>query len=478
MDVCGFHFQGGYLNCRTLIPCHVWYTRVMRKLILFCSIFYGLFVLALGVEAKVFLPNASGTYSQWFVTGSTCTTGASAGVFGEVDEYSVHNSDTDYNCVNVANQSQSYNLEDSNDSGTITNVRVIAVAKGVTTPEAVQLFVRIGTTDYVATAQNLTTSYATYTNDWANNPATSAAWTTSDISSLQAGFKGVANDTWDSDIQRVSQLYIDVTFKTETNRIKQHILQETSPGLASGGQINQSFTVTISDPLDDIKNAFIEIKGVVEANSTNTNIRVSIDDSALTSGRVKTYTVNSTGRAMPIRILYDVTDYFKEKIRTSGGFTFTLNLKNDGPATVNISSGKLILTYTWIIPPPAGGGQAVSGTLTSTVFETTSSADGPAYNSITWKGTLGGGGQDEGKVRFQLSTSDSSTGPWTFIGGSTCGSGDWYDATNTDKTVETTCSDHNNKRYYRYKIQICSIDCSTAGSNSPTVNDVNVSWSP
>ena len=126
----------------------------MKKLF-FILIFSAFFIAPSFTEAKVFVPNASGTYSQLFNTGSTCTTGAATGVFSEADEYPINNGDTDYNCTNLANGQQSYNLEDSSDSGTISNVRVVATAKGITTPEAIELFLRLGTNESFGATQNI-----------------------------------------------------------------------------------------------------------------------------------------------------------------------------------------------------------------------------------------------------------------------------------------------------------------------------------
>lgn len=146
-------------------------------------------------------------------------------------------------------------------------------------------------------------------------------------------------------------------------------------------------------------------------------------------------------------------------------------------------------------------GLPITGSLDSAVFDTFNGGgalQGPAYNSIMWKGTEG-----TGKVRFQFATSDCSNGKtdpptcssggWTFYGsgdsGVTCNASSWYD-TNTsgfgggpDKPVELACSpaQHNNQRYFRYRIQVCSnsdANCSTSGTVSPVVEDVIVNWSP
>ncbi len=120
---------------------------------------------------------------------------------------------------------------------------------------------------------------------------------------------------------------------------------------------------------------------------------------------------------------------------------------------------------------------AVTSVLTSSIFDT-ELGSGAAYNSIMWKGTLGA--ENVGKVRFQLAASNSSTPTsWDYYGGSSCGAQDWFDATTPDVAVELKCPTlFNNMRYYRYKVQLCSGDCTTAGELTPTVTDIIVNWTP
>jgi len=141
-------------------------------------------------------------------------------------------------------------------------------------------------------------------------------------------------------------------------------------------------------------------------------------------------------------------------------------------ASIDVSSGTSIVIT---------GGQ-ISGTLTSSVFDTTASSSTVGYNSIMWKGTFGGAGQNEGKVLFQLAGSASATGPWNFYGGSTCGALDFFDSTGPNVPIElkgASCfSAWNNMRYFRYKVKVCSNNCVASGANSPTINDVMINWSP
>lgn len=132
-------------------------------------------------------------------------------------------------------------------------------------------------------------------------------------------------------------------------------------------------------------------------------------------------------------------------------------------------------------------GLTPSATLTSSLFDSAVTG-GAGYNSVMWGGTIG-----TGKVKFQFATSDCtngatnyptcSTGSWSYIGGPSCGTGDWFDAPTPLVPVElkgTGCqSVYNNKRYFRYKVQLCSAsDCTSNGSTSPVVSKIVVNWTP
>lgn len=422
-----------------------------------------LFLAAQSAEAKVFLPNASGSNSQW------------TGVYTDVDEYPANDGDATYNSTSTA-AIQSYNLENSSDSGTIDGVTVVLYVKFSGTQESIFPMLRIGALNYDAASACSgldTVSYKKCSYYWTLNPSTSNAWTVSDISSLEAGFKTVmVGGVWENAQYQASQMYLDVNFHTETKKTKHHILQRLA---VLSVPLDQSFEFSIADPLDEVRSAFIEIKGVSIPIASFT-LGVTVNNDPNTPGSYDAiYTINATGRPTSFKIIHDVTDYFKSSVRTSGGYTRYIHLNPS--ANIYLVNAKLTITYTWIIPPPTGSAGA-TGTLTSVAFDTTASADGPAYNSIMWKGSLNGG---TGKVRFQFATSGSSSGPWNFIGGDTCSSGDWYSPSGPNSPMEISCAaqNHNNQRYFKYKIQLCSnSDCATSGSISPTVNDAIVSWSP
>ncbi len=242
------------------------------------------------------------------------------------------------------------------------------------------------------------------------------------------------------------------------------------------------FTLFIGDDLTDVtapamKSLTFTASGVYTGNGT---ITFKIDNDGATS---KAFTLPSVSSPTPFEIEYkDPSDKISP---TSGGsYAYTLNFN---PSGVTVYGLGVKMKETHRYKPPACGGMPVLADLTSAVFDSTGSADGAGYNSVMWKGTLGGPGSNEGKVRFQFAGSNDSGGSWTYIGGTTCASGDWFDAptpgtpvelVGTGTDAELCRSAWNNKRYFRYKIRICSNNCTAAGTYTPTVNDVVVSWAP
>lgn len=116
-----------------------------------------------------------------------------------------------------------------------------------------------------------------------------------------------------------------------------------------------------------------------------------------------------------------------------------------------------------------------SGELTSNTFDTGHS-DGVAFNSIVWQGSIG---QVGNHVKFQLAASNADSG-WgaasgdgAFLGPN--GSSDYYDSTIADTSIPIVAANHNNKRYYRYKIVL---ERAEGNSQSPVVTDVAINYSP
>lgn len=247
-------------------------------------------------------------------------------------------------------------------------------------------------------------------------------------------------------------------------------------------QQDYPFTFYIGDNLSPVTNPLKSLhftaSGVYTGSGT---VTFTIDSD---TGTQKQFTLPNVGATpTPFEIEYQDPSGLIDPA-SAGEYTYTLNVI---PSGISIYGLGLKMTETHRYAPPACGGMPIYGDLTSAIFDSTGDAQGAGYNSVTWKGSLGGPGTNEGKVRFQFAASDSSSGPWTYIGGATCQIGDWFEpsAPNTpielrgDVDNDATCRDAwNNKRYFRYKIRVCSNDCTTAGVFTPTVDDVVVNWAP
>lgn len=260
----------------------------------------------------------------------------------------------------------------------------------------------------------------------------------------------------------------------QTKTTKFFVLQQTGD-ITSGSQIDRNFSVYLGEQDPVIKSALIELRGVKTNPGPGPAVVVSIDDAGLVL-RQKTYNLDAAGGVNPLRFFYDATPYLAGQITGTGNWNFTLSVKAVD-LTISALSARIYLNYQFA--PPSEGG-ATTGELISAVFETTATSAGPAYNSILWKGSLG-----SGKVRLKLATSDNPAGPWEFRGPEpncsllTNSDSDWY-VVSANTPSEIGCFPyHNNKRYFKYKIQLCMAqDCASQGAVSPGVDDVVVNWSP
>ena len=113
-----------------------------------------------------------------------------------------------------------YNIDNSGiGAGTITKITVYNIARANTTPTQTNLKVCIksgtgaGAPDTASESAEKTTTdtYASYDNEWATNPATSAAWTWEEIDALQIGCS--IREPVDPYSTLVTQVYVVVDYQ-------------------------------------------------------------------------------------------------------------------------------------------------------------------------------------------------------------------------------------------------------------------------
>ena len=132
-------------------------------------------------------------------------------------------------------------------------------------------------------------------------------------------------------------------------------------------------------------------------------------------------------------------------------------------SNVSCSSSNFSVVSTW-------AAQAATGTLDSQTFDT-GDASGAQMNSITWKGNVPTGTS----VNFQIAVSNSSSGPWNFIG-SDGTSGTTYSCSGLSGcTIPLGNYSSLIGRYFRYRV---ILGTNTAQTVSPVVNSVIINWSP
>lgn len=245
-----------------------------------------------------------------------------------------------------------------------------------------------------------------------------------------------------------------------------------------GSVVSRPFTISISeksDPEDTplIRSVFAEISGSARGNASGTieaKITKPGDDPGYSLYNLDLGSPSCGAFCVtPFLIRYDASSIVANSDFSSGSNDYTFYFKGTGLDT-NILSAKLIITYKYSV---ATGNLPARGELISSTFDT-GVVGGAAYNSLTWKGTLNGG-----KVWMQLATADDISGPWNFYGPSCIGGEfDNYQLDSPDTPLEIMCANaHNNKRFFRYKIILCSDDCQNSGSNNPEVTGVVVNWS-
>lgn len=168
-------------------------------------------------------PNGVGTNSGWSV-------GAGSGTkYLNVDE-AVSDDFTTFNSTGSANVIDTYALDDTLPAGAVVSqIEAFLHAIG-TTSDVVQVAIRSGATNYFSANKNLTNGvWADFSNVWATNPATSLAWTKSDIDALEAGMKYISGAG-----ASVTQVWVVVTYTLASGLVESVTMRGSFRGMNRG----------------------------------------------------------------------------------------------------------------------------------------------------------------------------------------------------------------------------------------------------
>jgi len=193
------------LQKKRLVSKAKWKTLLLVSLLVLTSV---LVLYPIPTSAAAYMltirPNEAGTFSEWVPVGDSPNY--------KCGDEETRDDDVTYVGAEASRKSDSYNLQDhTTETGNISKVRIVAWAYDAAGPENIYLTVVIAGTEYLGAEQALTGSYAQYTEDWTQNPATGENWTWSDIDAFEAGVRSVATGKWTGDVH-VTQLYVEVTY--------------------------------------------------------------------------------------------------------------------------------------------------------------------------------------------------------------------------------------------------------------------------
>jgi hypothetical protein len=134
------------------------------------------------LSLKTLVPNGAGDTSAW------------TGAYTDVDDVTA--SDTDVMSSGTAAQVTNFDCTGMPSGGSglaVRAVKVVASAlRGASGPQKMQLGVKSGSTEGWSADLTLDTGYTAVSNTWTLNPATSAAFTSSEIDSLKLAVKSIA----------------------------------------------------------------------------------------------------------------------------------------------------------------------------------------------------------------------------------------------------------------------------------------------
>ena len=190
------------------------------------------------VSKKIFRPDGDGSLNEGWSGGSPYWDKVDD-VVPDEDETRLTRTRTygDWKGILFTIQDQQYSL------GNITSVKVYYRIKKHPQSDDAEAKAAVKTHDtiYYGTAQNLSSSYTTYSYSWTTNPNTGSAWTWDEINDLEAGISVHGNVATGGTVFYFTQLYVEVEYDAgmEIRTTQEYVVVNYNPPQS---------TVTLSSP--------------------------------------------------------------------------------------------------------------------------------------------------------------------------------------------------------------------------------------
>jgi hypothetical protein len=174
-------------------------------------------------STEISRPTGNGAYTAW------------TGDFQDVDEVSADDATTLISTPSVATTRESYTHGGITPGGlsiqkVILHYRARKLSGSGDTD--VRPFLRIGSTDYEGSTQELSSSWVNYERTWSTNPATGGAWTEAAIDALELGIRTVA-DTGSAETAQVTQMYLETFYYSPNMTVYEMWLPAGAPNIKS-----------------------------------------------------------------------------------------------------------------------------------------------------------------------------------------------------------------------------------------------------
>ena len=222
-------------------------------------------------DTEIFRPNAGGDK-----TGIDAQFPATGEHWDKVDEATPDDDDTYVASNSPAWKEDLYNIPDHSTQtvgGTINYVEVYMESRATANTTQTSADVQVKTNDLEDSgpAENVTTSYATYSYQWSDNPQTGSDWTWSQIDALQIGVE--LRQPAGGAFTRCTQAYTEVSFEAPplTDNTPTGDLFEITPHTDYSGDLQVRVYLTNTASLQkvyDYLNMELHLESSVEAGET------------------------------------------------------------------------------------------------------------------------------------------------------------------------------------------------------------------